>query len=141
MQLVIDSCKAAGVMPVIARLIATNPTQAGWQVNIAYETTIDSLTKVNKLIAGPDLYTYFLNNPSEHNSDGIHPNATGAASIQRLWAQKMDSLYTAPPPQKAGRNGDGRIDAKFYSVIVNGLSEIHALSAALYGYFQVTAPC
>jgi hypothetical protein len=94
MQLIIDSCKAAGVHPIIARLLATNPANAGWQVNIAYETTIDSLTKVNKLIAGPDLYSYFLANPGQHNSDGIHPNAAGAAAIQSLWAQKMDSLYT-----------------------------------------------
>ena len=65
-----------------------------WQVNIAFETAIDSLTTQNKLIAGPDLYSYFLAHPTEIGGDGIHPNVTGAASIQRLWAEKMASLYT-----------------------------------------------
>jgi len=45
MQLIIDSCKAAGVQPIIARLLSTNPTNAKWQVDPAYETTIDSMTK------------------------------------------------------------------------------------------------
>jgi lysophospholipase L1-like esterase len=102
MQLIIDSCKAAGVQPIIARLLSTNPTTAKWQVDPAYETTIDSMTKANKLIAGPDLYTYFLSHPEEHNPDGIHPNATGSASIQRLWAQKMDSLYNGTSVAKGG---------------------------------------
>lgn len=95
MQIIIDSCKAAGVQPVIARLLATNPSSAGWQVNAAFETAIDNLTTQNNLIAGPDLYTYFLAHPSELGGDGIHPNATGAASIQGLWAEKMSSLYTS----------------------------------------------
>jgi hypothetical protein len=137
MQLVIDSCKAAGVQPIIARLIATNPTQAGWQVNAAFETAIDNLTTQNKLIAGPDLYTYFLNHASEHNSDGIHPNATGAASIQRLWAQKMDSLYNGTIVAKGGNelkaNGSPRSFSMSYA---KGLIEIHALKAGSLRIFS-----
>jgi len=137
MQLIIDSCKAAGVQPIIARLIATNPTQAGWQVNIAYETTIDSLTKVNKLIAGPDLYTYFLNNPSEHNSDGIHPNATGAASVQRLWAQKMDSLYMVTSAAKGRTESVAVGSARSFTLLsVNGHIGIRAESAGALRIFS-----
>jgi lysophospholipase L1-like esterase len=95
MQLVIDSCKAYGIQPIIARMIATNSTLAGWQVHQAFLNAIDDLTSQNNLLIGPDLYTYFVAHPTELNSDGIHPNATGAASIQRLWAQKMMPLYTA----------------------------------------------
>ena len=95
MQLVIDSCIAYGIQPIIARMIATNSVLAGWQVHQAFLNAIDDLTSQNNLIAGPDLFTYFVAHPTELNSDGIHPNATGAASIQRLWAQKMMPVYTA----------------------------------------------
>jgi len=138
MQLIIDSCKAAGVKPIIARLISTNPANAGWQVNIAYETTIDSLTKVNKLIAGPDLYSYFLANPSQHNSDGIHPNAAGAAAIQNLWAQKMDSLYTGTLVDPS----DGPIITKsarsFSLSTVKGRVEFHAKTAGSVRIFSMS---
>jgi hypothetical protein len=76
-------------------MIATNSVLAGWQVHQAFLNAIDDLTSQNNLIAGPDLFTYFVAHPTELNSDGIHPNATGAASIQRLWAQKMMPVYTA----------------------------------------------
>lgn len=98
LQTVIDSCKARGIQPIIARLLATNPSAAGWQVNQDYEKAIDELAKKNSLIPGPDLYAYFVAHPGELNSDGVHPNATGDASIQRLWADKMDSLYKITTP-------------------------------------------
>ena len=95
LQRVIDSCRARQIEPIIARLIATNQAKVGWQVTPEYLAAIDDLTAKNKLIPGPDLYTYFLQHQSELNSDGVHPSAAGSASIQRLWAEKMDSLYTA----------------------------------------------
>jgi lysophospholipase L1-like esterase len=93
LQKVIDSCKVAGIQPIIAKVLATNETLAGWQVHSDFQKAIDDLTAKNNLIAGPDFYTWFLANPGDLNSDGVHPNATGAANIQRLWAEKMDSLY------------------------------------------------
>jgi len=95
LQKVIDSCKARGIEPILAKVLATNATAAGWQIHSDFEAAINDLQKTNGLIPGPDLYTWFLNHPSELNSDGIHPNAAGAASIQRLWAEKMDSIYPA----------------------------------------------
>jgi hypothetical protein len=94
LQRVIDSCKAHQIEPIIARMIATNQAKAGWQVSPDYLAAIDDLTLQNNLIAGPDFYNYFLQHQSElSSSDGVHPNGvTGAASIQRLWAEKMDSL-------------------------------------------------
>ncbi len=93
LKIVIDSCKARGIQPIISRMIATNATAAGWQVNPDFLTAIDSLTSQNHLIAGPDFYAWFLSHASELNSDGVHPNNTGAASMQRLWAEKMSSIY------------------------------------------------
>jgi lysophospholipase L1-like esterase len=97
MQKVIDSCKSYGIQPIIAHVLATNPARTtlptGWQIHSDYFKAVDELAIANNLIPGPDLFTWFLAHPEELNSDGVHPNATGAASIQRLWAQKMDSLY------------------------------------------------
>lgn len=99
MQAVITACKNAGIQPIIARLLSTNASAAGWQVHADYLKAIDDLTTQNNLTAGPDLYTYFLSHASELNSDGVHPNATGAASIQRLWAEKMGpALYASSNP-------------------------------------------
>jgi hypothetical protein len=96
LQVIIDSCKAHGIEPIIARILATRESDAGWQVHPDFEQAVDDLTSENGLIPGPDLYTWFLTHPEEINpgsTDGVHPNADGAASIQKLWAQKMDSLY------------------------------------------------
>jgi lysophospholipase L1-like esterase len=89
---VIDTCKMHQIEPVIARMIATNEAKVGWQVSQDYLDAIDNLTLTQELVPGPDLYNYFLTHQSELNSDGVHPSATGAASIQRLWADKMDSI-------------------------------------------------
>lgn len=95
LQTVIDSCKAYDIEPIIARVLASNENISGWQVHPDYLAAVDNLTADNKLLEGPDLYTYFLEHPEElyGGTDGVHPNATGAASIQRLWAQKMAFLY------------------------------------------------
>lgn len=99
LQTVIDSCKKAGIQPIIARIIATNPqkTDNHWQVHPDYLKCIDELTVQNNLIPGPDLYTWFSEHPEGLNTDGVHPNATGCAKIQQLWAEKMDSLYRVFP--------------------------------------------
>jgi lysophospholipase L1-like esterase len=97
MQAVITACKNAGIQPIIARMLSTNESLANWQVHPDYLKAIDDLTTQNNLIPGPDLYTYFLSHSSEQNSDGVHPNAIGAASIQRLWAQKMGPLLYSSP--------------------------------------------
>jgi len=94
LQQVIDSCKARGIQPIIARVLATNESLAKWQVHPDYLKAVDDLTAENHLIAGPDFYTWFINHPEDLNSDGVHPNASGAANIQRLWAEKMDGLYS-----------------------------------------------
>jgi lysophospholipase L1-like esterase len=134
MQLIIDSCKAAGVNPVIARVLATNST---WQVNAAFETAVDNLTSQNKLIAGPDLYTYFKAHPTELGGDGIHPNATGAASIQRLWTQKMDSLYNGTIVAKGWNELKANGSPRSFSVLYEkDRIEIHALKAGAARLFS-----
>jgi lysophospholipase L1-like esterase len=137
MQTIIDSCKMEGIQPIIARLLATNPAKAGWQVNIAFETAIDNLTTQNKLIPGPDLYTYFLANTSQHIDDGIHPDAAGAAAIEKLWAQKMDSLYIGTSVAKGGNESVEAGPARSFSLsYAKNHMEIHAFKAGVLRIFS-----
>lgn len=95
MQAIIDSVKARGLEPILARVIATDSARAGWQVDPGYPQAIDALTKKNGLIAGPDLDAWFRAHPEELADDGVHPSATAAMSIQRLWAEAMvKNLYS-----------------------------------------------
>lgn len=94
MQEIIDTAKAHNVIPVIARMIATNPDVAKWQVHEDFLKAIDELTEANNLPAGPDFFDYFSKHPEElSTSDGVHPAEKGAASMHRLWAEAMAPLY------------------------------------------------
>jgi lysophospholipase L1-like esterase len=93
MQLIISACRKKGVTPVIARPMATNPEKTSWQINESFLKAIDNLVKKNKLTPGPDLFTWFKQNPEELKEDGIHPNQRGSQSIHRLWAEAVYSLY------------------------------------------------
>ena len=99
MQTIIDSAKAHGITPVLARIIATNPAKSdgGWQVNPKFLEAIDKLTADNKLPAGPDFYTYFSKHPELLGDDGVHPNAStgGGKAMHRLWAEALMPLYEA----------------------------------------------
>lgn len=94
MQRVIDSCKAHGIVPILARAMGTNEAAAGWQIHSGFVKAIDDLTKENNLPEGPDYYTYFSTHPSDLDGDGVHPSAGGGQAMQRLWAEKMAALYT-----------------------------------------------
>ena len=99
LQTIIDTAKAHGVTPIIARMIATNPEIAKWQVHQDYLNAIDKLTKDNELPAGPDFYNYFLDHPEElSTSDGVHPaEPKGGQSMHRLWAEAVAPLYKDDP--------------------------------------------
>ena len=97
MQTIIDSAKAHGITPVIARIIATDSAKAGWQVNPAYLEAIDKLVADNNLPQGPDFYNYFREHPEMLASDGVHPNGEtkGGQAMHHLWAEALAPLYTA----------------------------------------------
>jgi lysophospholipase L1-like esterase len=137
MQKVIDSCKARGIQPIISRIIGTDSAKAKWQVHPDYLKAIDSLTIKNKLIPGPDLYTYFSKHPSEL-SDGVHPTAAGGASVFRLWAQKMDSLYSAGASTIIGRNAtDKTLSTSPCKITCNGGSFIHSKDEGILSVYSL----
>lgn len=159
LQKVIDSCKAAGIVPMVARVLATDPSRSGgWQVHGDYLKAVDDLASKNNLPAGPDLFAWFKGHPGELNPDGVHPNATGAASIQRLWAEAASNLYTVtrlapytPAPgigssqglsalSRAGRlelRATGAGAAYIHGIDGRLIEEVHFLSA---GSYQRPAP-
>ena len=95
MQTIIDSAKAHGITPVIARIIATDSAKAGWQINPAFLEAIDKLVEDNDLPQGPDFYSYFKEHPELLASDGVHPNAEtkGGQAMHHLWAEALAPLY------------------------------------------------
>jgi lysophospholipase L1-like esterase len=97
MQTIIDSAKAHGITPVIARIIATDSAKAGWQINPAYLDAVDKLIKDNGLPQGPDFYSYFKEHPELLASDGVHPNSDtkGGQAMHHLWAEALAPLYAA----------------------------------------------
>lgn len=96
MREIIDAAKALGVTPIIARMIATNPEIAKWQVYKGYQDAIDELTEKNNLPKGPDFFEYFSKHPEElSTSDGVHPTEKGGQSMHRLWAEAVAPLYGA----------------------------------------------
>lgn len=100
LRTIITTCKSKGIKPVIARVPATNPEKASWQIHEGYLKAIDALTKKYKLIPGPDLYTWFLQHPDELSDGGILPSPRGGASIQRLWAEAVYKQYESKTPKK-----------------------------------------
>lgn len=92
MRRFVDSARAHGIEPILARPTATDSTVAGWQVHPGYPRAVDSLTALLHLIPGPDFYGHFLSHPGELGSDGVHPGREGAFSIRRLWAQVASGI-------------------------------------------------
>lgn len=109
MQEIIDTAKAHNVTPIIARMIATNPDVAKWQVYQGYQDAIDELTEMNNLPKGPDFFDYFSKHPEElSTSDGVHPAEKGAASMHRLWAEAVAPLYETG--DKGGESSEGSVE-------------------------------
>ncbi len=100
LQRVIDSCKARGIVPIIARMIATDSSKTAWQVHPDFLKAIDDLAAQNNLQRGPDFYTWFKTHPAHLNPDGVHPNDSGAADIQRMWADSANAFYSASAIQR-----------------------------------------
>lgn len=97
MQTIIDSAKAHGITPILARIIATDSAKAGWQINPAFLKAVDKLVEDNNLPAGPDFFAYFKEHPEQLASDGVHPNgeAKGGQAMHHLWAEALAPLYAA----------------------------------------------
>jgi len=123
----IDSAKAHGITPIVGRLIATDSSRAGWQVNPAFVNAVDSLVRVKGLPQGPDFHTWFRQHPDEFNTDGVHLSSKGAASMQRLWAAVAAGLEVGPV--SVGPRSPVRAPARLRGTIVRGPAPEPAVDA------------
>ncbi|HEU0026299.1 MAG TPA: SGNH/GDSL hydrolase family protein [Ktedonobacterales bacterium] len=100
MQYLIDAIKAAGHVPVLARIPAMHlPGDRGAATDAeirALNAQIDALTQANHLISGPDLYTLVSQRPTTYLlDDGIHPAPAGAAAMNNAWYLAMRGALKA----------------------------------------------
>jgi acyl-CoA thioesterase-1 len=103
MQAMITMIKAAGHIPIIPRIPYS--ANSSYTMVPAFTAVVDSLIASNNLIAGPDLFTFFMANPDQfvcppcgtgspaRMTDNLHPDDTGLTSMNRLWAEAMRPLY------------------------------------------------
>lgn len=69
-------------------------TDGHWQVHTDFIKAIEDLTKTNNLIEGPDLFTAAKNDVNYLGTYGVHLGNAGCAALHKLWADKMDALYS-----------------------------------------------
>ncbi len=99
MQSMITMLKAAGRTVVIPHIPYSG--DGGHGSIPSYNTVIDTLVASNTLLAGPDLYTFFMNNQADfvcgcsggRTTDNLHPNDVGLQMMNALWTTAMRSLY------------------------------------------------
>lgn len=91
MQSIIDNLKTAGITKIVLNQplyiqTVTNPTAN--TLLLAYQTSIASLVAADPTVVfqgDTSGYATFQANPSYYQSDGLHPNDTGAAVLAGLW--------------------------------------------------------
>jgi lysophospholipase L1-like esterase len=87
MQTLVQAVIAAGKVPIVPTIpYSSGPT---YLANTpALNDQIRALYQAfPAIVPGPDLWTYFINNPQYISSDNVHPNAQGCAAYRTQWAQ------------------------------------------------------
>jgi lysophospholipase L1-like esterase len=87
MEKLVKAVIAAGKVPVIPT-IPYSPDATHLANTPALNQQIQALyAAYGEIVPGPDLWTYFENNPQYISSDNVHPNAQGCVAYRTLWAQ------------------------------------------------------
>jgi lysophospholipase L1-like esterase len=90
MEAIVDRVRAAGRVPILATIPFASD---GHHRHVPlFNAAIDEIRRARALPRGPDLYAWFAAHPEEL-ADGVHPDARGVASINRLWARAANDLY------------------------------------------------
>ena len=111
---IVSKCKAAGVVPQIARIPWTADGAYGGGTfgsdnTSLYNAAIDGVKASQGLTAGPDLYTYSHTNSAvwynaADGGDGVHPGTAGCVAWNQLWATAVAPNFTN---QNVHVNGSG----------------------------------
>jgi lysophospholipase L1-like esterase len=87
MQQLVQAVTSAGKIPVVPTIpYSTEPIHLA--NTPVLNAQIAALYKANPaVVAGPDLWSFFKNNPRYLSSDHVHPSAQGCVAYRTLWAQ------------------------------------------------------
>jgi acyl-CoA thioesterase-1 len=96
---VIRKVRAAGKIPIVPRIPFRTNVKEDYPARL--NAVVDAVTREERLVPGPDLYSYFRAHP-ERLMDGLHPDPAGAVEMIRLWAEAVDGLYGAGPETSKG---------------------------------------
>lgn len=120
----IDAVLAKGKIPVLPTIpYASNP-----DVNAYLDLYNGKIAQLyseygDKLLHGPDFYSFFKANPHYLSDDGVHPNFDGYEAMRQLWAETMyETVYTkasssAGASLKGDVNTDGIVNAADVSAL------------------------
>lgn len=95
MKTMVEAVIAAGKIPVIPT-IPWSSKQLNIQNNgpVINQKIVDLYTAYPQIIHGPDLWTFFMNNPDLFSPDGVHPNDAGYVGMRQQWVNTMlDKVY------------------------------------------------
>ena len=97
-ETIVKAVLAAGKIPVVSTIPWAS--LAAVQTNVpSYNAEIETLyAAYPQIIKGPDLWTFFQNNPGLIGSDGVHPTADGFTAMRQQWANTMlAEVYNETP--------------------------------------------
>jgi lysophospholipase L1-like esterase len=97
---------AAGKVPVVSKIPYSKLADISNNAP-SYNAQIDALyAAYPQIIKGPDLWTFFQNNPNLLSGDNVHPSADGYVALRQQWADAMlatvyNGVPTTPTPTTA----------------------------------------
>jgi|HubBroStandDraft_1064217.scaffolds.fasta_scaffold11996_3 acyl-CoA thioesterase-1 len=91
MQAIVDKIRESGRVPILATIPFASDGQHGSIPK--FNRVLEEIRTADSLPGGPDLYAWFVAHPDELR-DGVHPNDRGIVSINRLWGEAVDALYS-----------------------------------------------
>ncbi|HEX9620404.1 MAG TPA: GDSL-type esterase/lipase family protein [Polyangiaceae bacterium] len=90
MQAVIERIRAAGRVPILARI--PYATDGQHEHVPRFNAALEELSQTHRLYPGPNLYAWFRAHP-ERLADGLHPDDQGIVAMHRLWWEAVKPLY------------------------------------------------
>ncbi len=109
----IDAVLALGKVPVLPTIPYATNTDVNSYLDL-YNGKIAQLYAEygDKVLHGPDFYSFFKQNPQYLSDDGVHPSFEGYEAMRQLWAETMyETVYTKASSSLMGDvNTDGSVD-------------------------------
>jgi lysophospholipase L1-like esterase len=95
LKTIVKAVLAADKIPVIPTIPYSTRTDVN-RYTPEYNSKIEALYKAYpEIVKGPDLWSFFKNNPGYLSSDGVHPSTEGYVAMRQLWADTaLESIYS-----------------------------------------------